>query len=97
MADRESLWKVMDRAYTELFETITGPDDKEDIAPETGYAAEIRAIADWLVPEDPMVVEGGRTYEQNWLAAERERLCNLLLAEADKAEIKDGITQDALL
>jgi hypothetical protein len=49
-------------------------------------AAEIRAIADWLVPEEPMIVEGGRTYEQAWLVSERERLRLRLLAETDRAD-----------
>jgi hypothetical protein len=53
------------------------------------YAAELRAIADWLVPEEPMIVEGGRSYEQAWLVSERERLRRLLLDEADKAEARD--------
>jgi hypothetical protein len=58
--------------------------------PDDRYgAAELRAIADWLVPEEPMIVEGGRSYEQAWLVSERERLRRLLLDEADKAEARD--------
>jgi hypothetical protein len=31
-------------------------------------AAALRAAADQVVPEPPMIVEGGRTYEEAWTA-----------------------------
>jgi hypothetical protein len=78
--NRPPLWQVMHNAYSSAAGSPTeGPN----------YAAELRAIADWLVPEEPMIVEGGRSYEQAWLVSERERLRRLLLDEADKAEARD--------
>ena len=73
-ADRP-LWQVMRQADGSVASDFQSPE-----------ARMIRAIADWLVPEEPMIVEGGRTYEQGWLLSERERLRLLLLAEADRAE-----------
>jgi hypothetical protein len=79
------LWQAMQYAYAKWVKerTANQADDRY------GYAAELRAIADWLVPEEPMIVEGGRSYEQAWLVSERERLRRLLLDEADKAEARD--------
>jgi hypothetical protein len=78
--NRLPLWQVMDIAKEQALE-------RDDQCHEAFmYAAELRAIADWLVPEEPMIVEGGRSYEQAWLVSERERLRRLLLDEADRAE-----------
>ena len=76
--NRPPLWQLMADAF--LLSVNTGHSE------EMAMAAELRAIADWLVPEEPIVVEGGRTYEQAWLVSERERLRLLLLGEADRAE-----------
>jgi hypothetical protein len=74
--NRPPLWRVMHKAHM----------DADPFNNTKGYAAELRAIADWLVPEEPMIIEGGRSYELAWLVSERERLRLLLLDEADKAE-----------
>jgi hypothetical protein len=56
-----------------------------------GYAAELRAIADWLVPLEQPPHRGMRpggstlTYQET-LSVERQRLRATLLAEADRAE-----------
>jgi hypothetical protein len=71
--ESKPLWEVMQGAAIEVSEE-TGP-----IASRRGYAAELRAIADWLVPGgdpdiDCIVPDHGRY------------LHTLLLAEADRAE-----------
>ena len=54
-------------------------------------AAEIRAVRDWLVPEEPPPHRGMRpggtnlTYQET-LSVKRQRLRALLTAEADRAE-----------
>jgi hypothetical protein len=49
-----------------------------------GYAAEIRALADWLVPEEPM---GDVLQVSTIMRDERQRLRQVLLAEAKRAEV----------
>jgi hypothetical protein len=74
--NRPPLWQVMHDAYEEAF--ITG-----DGCTWTGRAAEIRAIADWLVPEEepePLPLEE----QVAW--ATRRNMRQRLLAEADRAE-----------
>lgn len=50
--------------------------------PRKQCSAMICALADWLVPEELEVADGFGVIAQN----ERERLRQLLLAEADRAE-----------
>jgi len=50
------------------------------------YAAEIRALADWLVP-DLEFLGGGDLQRMRWL--ERKTLRDIILDEADRAEAGD--------
>ena len=77
--NRPPLWQVMRDALGVI-----------GIPPER-HAAEIRAIADWLVPLEQPPHRGMRpggsdkTYQET-LSVERQRLRAILLAEADRAE-----------
>ena len=77
------LWEVMQGAYFE--------GRNPGLSERHGYAAEIRALRDWLVPEEPPPHRGMRpggtnlTYQET-LSVERQRLRALLTAEADRAE-----------
>ena len=53
------------------------PNDAEVIA-----AAILCAIADQVVPEPPMIVEGGRTYEETWTATAHDYIRRKILAIA---------------
>jgi hypothetical protein len=44
--------------------------------------AVLRAAADEVVPEPPMLVDGGRTYEEAWTATVQEDIRTKLLAIA---------------
>ena len=50
-------------------------------------AAALRAAADQVVPEPPMIVEGGRTYEEAWTATVHHAIRRQILAIA--AELED--------
>lgn len=55
------------------------------------FAAELRVVTDWLVPEDDRMIlppSAGPGEYHRW--CERQRLRQLLLAEIDKAEEADG-------
>jgi hypothetical protein len=52
----------------------------------TMLAAALRAAADQVVPQPPMLVEGGRTYEEAWTATVHEAVRRKLLAIADELE-----------
>jgi hypothetical protein len=71
--DRPPLWRVMEAAVKSAptFEF-------EDLA-----AVELRAIADWLVPEEEVTAEGEH-YQARQI--EREYLREVLLDEARRAE-----------
>jgi hypothetical protein len=81
--NRPPLWEVMRDALSAIpKDTIfKGGDGFVRVC----VAAQLRAIADWLVPEeDPFVFETGSAdwfYQRN-----RERLRRQLRAEADRAE-----------
>ena len=82
MSSSEPLWEAMDAArFLALHKGCNNG---------VAVGAEIRAVADWLLPEEPILCDGGRTYEQSWIVSERERLRNLLLDEADRAEQSNG-------
>jgi hypothetical protein len=49
-------------------------------------AAALRAAADQVVPQPPMLVEGGRTYEESWTATVHEHVRHQLLAIAVELE-----------
>jgi hypothetical protein len=51
-------------------------------------AAALQAAADQVVPEPPMIVEGGRTYEEAWTATVHGDIRRQLLAIA--AELEGG-------
>jgi hypothetical protein len=72
-ADRPPLWRVMEAAVKSAptFEF-------EDLA-----AVELRAIADWLVPEEPLY---GGDHRWELERDQRQAIRKKLLAEADRAE-----------
>lgn len=82
----QPLWKVMRTAYA----CSTAPNGStRDWTGRDGFAAEIRAVAEWLVPEEeplPDSVHGGNRFDRQ---AERQRLRALLITEADRAERGD--------
>ena len=83
----QPLWKVMRTAY----DCSTAPNGSTgDWIERDGFAAEIRAVAEWLVPEEeplPDSLYGGNRFDRQ---AERQRLRALLTTEADRAERGDG-------
>ena len=87
MTTPEPLWRAMDLAY----DRSVAPDGEPMWESYHGYAAELRAIADWLVPEEPRPKTDDALSPGDWgakitrwLANQEKR--NLLLAEADRAE-----------
>jgi hypothetical protein len=75
MSTPEPLWRVMHAANVNALLTGNGC---------AIYAAEIRAIADWLMPEETEPSGCDRAIRLRWL--ERQRTRFELLAEADRAE-----------
>jgi hypothetical protein len=53
-------------------------------------AAALRAAADQVVPEPPVIVEGGRTYEEAWTATVHDDIRRRFLAIADELEGANG-------
>jgi hypothetical protein len=86
-APNRPLWHVMRDANHRAPLTRGADGSLESV----GYAAELRAIADWLVPLEQPPHRGMRpggstlTYQET-LSVERQRLRAALLAEADRAE-----------
>lgn len=78
--DRPPLWRAMSGAWSAR--VIAGRPDADRLA----TAAEIRAVRDWLVPEEeaPADFPGWLRYR------ERQFLRAQLTAEADRAERGDG-------
>lgn len=77
--NRPPLWRQMTDAYCDATDSVVR--DMETIA--IGTAAEIRALRDWLVPEEgprPGLSYMGTRWD------ERQRLRAVLTAEADRAE-----------
>ena len=70
--ESKPLWRVMNAAY----QTTEG---YSDTANRQGYAAELRAIADWIRQRHPLTPDSQTYLGANVVAAE-------LLAEADRAE-----------
>lgn len=85
--NRLPLWMTMQLAFFEG--RNPGLNDRY------GYAAEIRALRDWLVPEEiePTGMRPcGDTYSaQSIKRGERQRLRALLTTEADRAERGDHV------
>jgi hypothetical protein len=52
-------------------------------------AAALRVAADQVVPEPPVIVEGGRTYEEAWTATVHDDIRRRFLAIATELE---GVT-----
>lgn len=77
MSDCPLLWRVMIDSYCDATHSVA----REMGTIAIGTAAEIRAVRDWLVPEEA----------EPWgkAQAERQRLRDLLTAEADRAECGD--------
>lgn len=83
MNDRPPLWKVVDQAWWGLVNT----DEPHCDPPASDQAAcVIRAVRDWLVPEEA----------EPWGKAQSEcqRLRDLLTAEADRAVRGDQSTSE---
>ena len=81
--NRPPLWWAMQGAY------FSGRNP--GLSDRHGYAAEIRAVADWLIPDDPVpeiVLESSLDAFGLYMAFHRQRmhLRERLLAEADRAE-----------
>ena len=90
--ERKPLWEVMETAYTTSSGTFTNYLDEEELpGPDREeFSAMIRAVRDWLVPEEdplPDSLYGGNRFTRQ---RERMRLRTLLTAEADRAERGDG-------
>ncbi len=90
------LWRVMFDAYDA---SPPAPADADnDWTDRHGYAAEIRAVADWLIPDDPIpdvVMESDLEAFSIYMAFNRMRmhLRQQLLTEADRAvrgEVEHG-------
>lgn len=80
--ENEPLWRVMEAAFIE--------GRKPGFSDRQGYAAEIRALMEWLVPEEPMGTFGdAKALVRTIMRDERQRLRALLEAEADRAETGD--------
>ena len=67
---------------------LCGPFD-DDWA-ELCLAAALEAVTDQVVPEPPMLVEGGRTYEEAWTATVHDAIRTELLTIA--AELRGTTT-----
>jgi hypothetical protein len=73
---------VLDAAFSAYWSAEQdAPNDEGMIA-----AAALRAAADQAVPEPPMIVEGGRTYEEAWTATVHHDIRRRLLAIAAELE-----------
>lgn len=86
--DRPSLWRVMRAAFSNRWLDVepTGTDNAAGLA----YAAEIRALRDWLMPEEPEPEPGDRYEQRHIIWRHNQRLRALLGAQADRAERGDG-------
>jgi hypothetical protein len=82
--EREPLWRVMAGAWSAR--VIVGRPDAERLA----IAAEIRALRDWLVPEEAQPQQSAMPFSSWNLKIEvwddHQRLRALLTAEAERAE-----------
>jgi hypothetical protein len=90
----QPLWQAMRHAYdqssvpTALIES-SDPETGDCLTDRYGYAAELRAIADRVVPEEylPEPDEESMMDMRVWEAvSQRQRIRAVLLAEADRAE-----------
>jgi hypothetical protein len=83
--NRPALWRVIEQAV------IDAPDPKWSVAGNL-YAAQIRALRDWLVPEEEPPHRGmrsggiGLTYQET-VFMERQHLRALLTDQANRAEV----------
>ena len=88
--NRPPLWREIDDAWWSLVDT----NEPCNPPPNDQAACVIRALRDWLVPEEaePTGMRPcGDTYSaQSIKRGERQRLRALLTAEADRAERGDG-------
>ena len=93
--NRPPLWREIDDAWWSLVDTgdlHAAPPEPDSMVKLSDQAAcVIRAVRDWLLPEEPPPHRGMRpggtnlTYQET-LSVERQRLRALLTAEADRAE-----------
>ena len=80
--DRPPLWRVMHDAF--LSSTLSGAEGR------LGFAREIRAVRDWLVPDEPEPEPGDRYEQRHIIWRHNQRLRAQLTAEANRAERGDG-------
>ena len=81
--NRPPLWRVMNAAFMDAFMDA----DSGQLGPT--IAAEIRALADWLVPEEPEPPDGYAETSAGYrhtVWEVHDELRDRLLAEADRAE-----------
>ena len=83
--DRPPLWRVMGQAAIDA-EAAYHPFASSDLV----LAAEIRALRDWLVPEQPEPQPGDRYEQRHIIWRHDQRLRAILTTEADRAEQGDG-------
>lgn len=83
--DRPPLWRVMKQASTDA-EAAYYPFASSDRV----LAAEIRALRDWLLPEQPEPQPGYRYEQRHIIWLWNQRLRAQLTAEAERAEWGDG-------
>lgn len=76
--DRPPLWRVMHNAF--LSSTLSGEEGHQ------GFTQEIRAMRDWLVPEEEALADFAGWFRYR----ERQLLRAQLTAEAERAERGDG-------
>lgn len=91
--EREPLWLAMRHAYDQSSvpdELLESADAYDCLTDRYGYAAEIRALRDWLVPKEylPDPPDEDSAIDRrvwDWVS-QRQSLRALLTAEADRAE-----------
>ena len=93
--EQEPLWRAMYHAYDQSSvpdELLESADAYDCLTDRYGYAAEIRALQRYILPDEPepKVRQSTKHYERDheeWLYwVERQRLRALLTAEAERAK-----------
>ena len=83
MADLNPAAGAIVRAFDERYEQC-GPFD--DNWQELCLAAALQELADLVVPVLPVIVDGGRSYEEAWTATVHEDICRKILSIANELE-----------
>ena len=91
--DRPPLWRVMHDAHAAEAGMIEYSGAKEPVLGEPDRftrAAKIRAVRDWLLPEQPEPQPGDRYEQRHIIWRHDQRLRAWLSSQADRAERGDG-------